>query len=49
MRVIQATSGVDVAYGEVEADADVSNGDLTAPLTVTGVNGAVRSPFETSA
>ncbi|EHK01736.1 hypothetical protein HRED_07262 [Candidatus Haloredivivus sp. G17] len=38
MRVIQATSGVDVAYGEVEADADVSNGDLTAPLTVTGVN-----------
>ena len=38
LRVIQATSGVDVAYGEVEADADVSNGDLTAPLSVTGVN-----------
>lgn len=38
LRVIQATEGVDVAYGEVEADADVSNGDLSAPLTVTGVN-----------
>ncbi len=38
LRVIQASQGVDVAYGEVNADADVSNGDLSAPLTVTGVN-----------
>ena len=38
LRVIQASQGVDVAYGEVNADADVSNGDLTAPLSVTGVN-----------
>jgi putative ABC transport system permease protein len=38
LRVIQASQGVDVAYGQVDADADVSNGDLTAPLSVTGVN-----------
>jgi len=38
LRVIQASQGVDVAYGEVDVDADVSKGDLSAPLSVTGVN-----------
>ena len=38
LRVIEASQGVKVAYGQIDADADVSNGDLTAPLSVTGVN-----------
>lgn len=38
LRTVQSTQGVDVGYGEVETDADVTSGELTAPLTVTGVN-----------
>jgi putative ABC transport system permease protein len=37
LRNVKASAGVDVAYGQVEVDAEVSNGELTAPLTVRGV------------
>lgn len=38
LRTVQATSGVDVAYGQVSGNADVSSGDLTAPLSIQGVS-----------
>jgi len=37
LRTVRATSGVDVAYGQVSGNADVSSGDLTAPLSIQGV------------
>lgn len=37
LRTIKATAGVDVAYGQVSGDAEVSTGDLTAPLSFRGV------------
>ena len=37
LRNVKASAGVDVAYGQVNVDAEVSNGELTAPLTVRGV------------